>query len=48
MPLTSDEGELVRSSFRTVSQSSQPAAKRFYEILFEEAPETRELFVNDM
>ncbi len=48
MALTADERELIRSSFRTVSQSSQPAAKRFYEILFEEAPETRDLFVNDL
>ncbi|MGD1876859.1 MAG: globin domain-containing protein [Kiloniellaceae bacterium] len=48
MALTSDEADLVRSSFRIVSRTSQQSAERFYEILFAMAPETRDLFVNDM
>jgi hemoglobin-like flavoprotein len=48
MALTSDEGELIRSSFRQVSRDRQEAAARFYEILFETAPETRDLFVNSI
>ncbi|MGF1595225.1 MAG: globin domain-containing protein [Kiloniellaceae bacterium] len=48
MALTSDEGELIRSSFRQVSRDRQQAAARFYEILFERAPETRHLFVNTL
>jgi len=48
MPLSSDERELIRTSFRAVSWASQSAADRFYAILFEEAPQTRELFVNDL
>ncbi|WP_205944632.1 globin family protein [Pelagibius litoralis] len=48
MALTSEEAELVRSSFRIVSQESGQAAARFYQILFELAPETRSLFLNDM
>ncbi|NIA69584.1 hemin receptor [Pelagibius litoralis] len=46
--MTSEEAELVRSSFRIVSQESGQAAARFYQILFELAPETRSLFLNDM
>lgn len=48
MALSSEESELVRSSFRTVSRRSQQAADRFYEILFEVAPPVRALFVNDL
>lgn len=48
MALTPDEADLVRASFRVVAQNSQPAAERFYEILFAQAPETRRLFVNDI
>lgn len=48
MLLSRDEQELVRSSFRAVLRSGQRAADRFYEILFEEAPETRRFFVNDL
>lgn len=48
MPLTPDEADLVRASFRLVAQNGQQAAERFYELLFERAPETRRLFVNDI
>lgn len=48
MALSGDEADLVRCSFRIVAQDSGRAGARFYEILFEEAPETRDLFVNDM
>lgn len=48
MTLSADEADLVRTSFRVVAQDSQQAAARFYEILFEQAPATRRLFVNDM
>ena len=48
MALTSDERELIRDSFRVVSRDRRQAAARFYELLFEQAPQTRELFVNDL
>jgi nitric oxide dioxygenase len=48
MALTSDERELIRDSFRVVSRNRRQAAARFYELLFEQAPQTRELFVNDL
>ena len=48
MTLTSDERELIRDSFRSVSRNRRQAAARFYEILFDQAPQTRTLFVNDM
>lgn len=48
MVLDSEERELLRSSFRSVSRSGAQAANRFYEILFEIAPQTRALFVNDL
>lgn len=48
MALTKDEIQLIRESFRMVSQSNEQAADRFYRNLFEAAPETRHLFVNDM
>ncbi|GAB4357923.1 MAG: globin family protein [Kiloniellaceae bacterium] len=48
MALTADEADLVRASFRAVAQDRRQAAARFYEILFEQAPATRRLFVNDL
>lgn len=48
MALTGEEAELVRNSFRVVSQSSGQAAARFYQILFENTPQIRALFLNDM
>jgi nitric oxide dioxygenase len=48
MALSSEERERVRDSFRIVSRNRRQAAARFYEILFERAPETRYLFVNDL
>lgn len=48
MALSSEERDLVRDSFRVVSRDRRQAATRFYEILFERAPETRALFVNDL
>lgn len=48
MTLTRDERELIRDSFRSVSRNRRQAAARFYEILFDQAPQTRTLFVNDM
>jgi hemoglobin-like flavoprotein len=48
MPLTSEERELIRSSFRIAARDRRQAAARFYEILFEQAPQTRELFVKDL
>lgn len=48
MALTADERELIRGSFRIVSGDRRQAAARFYELLFERAPETRDLFVNDL
>lgn len=48
MALTKDEIQLIRESFRMVSQHSEQAADRFYRNLFDDAPETRHLFVNDM
>ncbi|CAE7207530.1 hmp [Symbiodinium microadriaticum] len=48
MALTPDETELIRSSFRVVSQDSQQAANRFYRILFERSPHLRHMFLNDM
>ena len=48
MALTSEETELIRSSFHIVSQSSGQAADRFYRILFERSPQVREMFLNDM
>jgi nitric oxide dioxygenase len=48
MALTADERELLRRSFRIVSGDRRQAAARFYELLFERAPETRGLFVNDL
>ena len=43
-----EEADLIRRSFRIAAQDGQRAARRFYEILFEQAPHTRHLFVNDM
>lgn len=48
MALDSEERELLRSSFRTVSRSGPQAANRFYEILFGISPSIRALFVNDL
>ena len=48
MALTPDETELIRNSFRVVSQDSQQAANRFYRILFERSPHLRHMFLNDM
>lgn len=48
MTLSADERELIRNSFRVVSRDRRQAAARFYEILFEQAPQTRALFVNDI
>lgn len=48
MALSSEERELIRSSFRVVARNRREAAARFYAILFEQAPETRALFVNDL
>lgn len=48
MTLNSEEKELIRNSFQTVSRNSRQAADRFYGILFEMAPPLRELFVNDL
>jgi len=48
MALSSEERELVQIGFRKVSENGQEAADRFYAHLFEIAPQTRELFLNDM
>lgn len=48
MALSPEERELIRANFRIVSCDREQAAARFYEILFEKAPETRRLFVNDL
>jgi len=48
MALSEDERELIRGSFRVVSRDREQAAARFYEIPFEKAPETSQLFVKDM
>jgi len=48
MALTPDETELIRNSFRVVSQDTQQAANRFYRILFERSPHLRHMFLNDM
>ncbi len=48
MALSSEETELIRTSFHAVSQSSGQAADRFYRILFEQSPQVREMFLNDM
>ncbi len=48
MALTPDETELIRNSFRIVSQDSPQAANRFYRILFERSPHLRHMFLNDM
>ncbi len=48
MGLSSEERELVQLGFRKVAENSQEAADRFYAHLFEIAPQTRELFLNDM
>lgn len=46
--LSSDEIDLLRTSFREISKSREDAAARFYDRLFEIAPETRSLFGGDM
>ena len=48
MALSDEERALVRSSFRLAARNRREAAARFYEILFEEAPEARALFVKDL
>ena len=48
MALSDEERDLIRSSFRLVARNRREAAARFYEILFEQAPEARALFVNDL
>ena len=48
MALSDNERELIRSSFRLAARNRREAAARFYEILFEQAPEARALFVNDL
>jgi len=48
MSLSGAERDLIRTSFRAMSRSGPTAAGRFYEKLFQEAPETRKLFVNDL
>lgn len=48
MELTQQEIELVRSSFRVVLRDTERIARRFYRNLFEQAPQTRVLFTNDM
>lgn len=48
MALTNEEAELIRDSFRVVSQIKRQAANRFYQNLFEAEPGLRNLFINDM
>ncbi|MEO3429230.1 globin domain-containing protein [Pelagibius sp. CAU 1746] len=48
MAMSSAERELVQGGFRKVADRSQEAADRFYTHLFEIAPQTRALFLNDM
>lgn len=48
MALSNDEIALIRSSFRVVTQNTEQAADRLYRILFEIAPEVREMFLRDM
>lgn len=45
MALTDEERELIRSSFRLAARNRRQAAAHFYEILFEQAPEARALFI---
>lgn len=48
MALSNNEIQLIRSSFRAVLLNSENVAERFYQNLFEYAPETRVLFTTDM
>lgn len=48
MALNDEERELIRSSFRLAARNRRQAAARFYEILFEQAPEARALFIKDL
>ncbi len=48
MALSSEERELIQQGFRKVTENGQEAADRFYAHLFEIAPQTSELFLNDM
>jgi hemoglobin-like flavoprotein len=48
MPLTGSEIDLLRTSFRQVSQAPGQAAALFYGRLFEIAPEAREMFPAEM
>lgn len=43
-----EEQDLLKQSFAKISADPQHSSKIFYEHLFETAPETRELFLNDM
>jgi hemoglobin-like flavoprotein len=46
--ITNEQKKLVQSTFPKVLPISQETTKRFYERLFETAPETREMFNIDM
>ena len=48
MALSNDEIALIRSSFRGVTLNTEQAADRLYRILFEIAPEVRDMFLRDM
>ena len=48
MNLSRDDIDLVRASYLRLSANLQHAGDVFYEKLFEIAPETRDLFIQDM
>lgn len=48
MQLSASDIDAIRKSFMMVSEDQAHAGEIFYKKLFEIAPETRDLFVNDM
>ncbi|MBG6176698.1 nitric oxide dioxygenase [Labrenzia sp. EL_208] len=48
MKINAEEIDLVRTSYLQLSADIQRAGDIFYEKLFEIAPETKELFINDL
>lgn len=48
MPLSTQEVQVLRDSFRDIATVSEQAADRFYKILFEKDPDSRILFTNDI
>ena len=48
MTLTPDRISLIRQTFHDLAAEKQTASQRFYELLFEIAPDLRSLFRGDM